>query len=75
MDMKSMGDINVKASVNPQSAQFGSQAAFEQLYKVNVAGPIDDMIKKQEEANIILGEIRDGVHGDDPTGFATKGIF
>lgn len=74
-DLKSIGDIDMKTSVNQQSAQFGSQAAFEQLYKVNVSGPIDDMIKKQEEANQLLGEIRDGVNGDDPTGFAAKGIF
>lgn len=58
--------------VNLGSASFGSQSALEQLFTVKTKGVgVDAMIQKQDEANAILGEIRDGVRA----GQSAVGMF
>lgn len=45
--------------LNVESATFGSQQALETLFKVKMDSPMQQMVGLQQDANQILGEIRD----------------
>lgn len=57
-------NMNVTTTVNQQSATMGSQAAFEQLYKVKLDGPAQDMVNEQKKTNEILEQLKDNAVRD-----------
>jgi len=54
---KGIKEINI----NPQSAQRGSQAAFEAVYGVKIQAPMDELIEVNKQGNGLLGDINEQI--------------
>lgn len=68
-------NMNVTTTVNQQSATMGSQAAFEQLYKVKLDGPAQDMVNEQKKTNELLEQLKDNTFKDHVNDFMEGNVL